>query len=249
MEAPSDRYDSGAAQRGAVYQCQHKLMHGDLSAEGSCGIESFQQIQMIETISRKFAGWLLKQEAIRQDQVPLYEYAVFTLIFNLLPICLAFVIGLFMHMGTEGVCMMIPFIFTRKFSGGYHMQSPWKCFFSSTAALSVMLVLIRVIVARQLYYPFWIVLILSEVCIFLLSPIDTEARKLTMKEHHTFKITARIISMVFVLLSVFLYMRAQNKIAVAVGFGVVLTALLQMPIAILKVAASLRKNTSLNLKD
>ena len=199
---------------------------------------------MIETISRKFAGWLLKQEAIRQDQVPLYEYAVFTLIFNLLPVGLAFVIGLFMHMGAESISMMIPFIFTRKFSGGYHMQSPWRCFLTSTGVLSGMLVLIRVIDARQLYYPFWIVLIFSEVGIFLLSPIDTEARKLTEKEQRTFKTAARVISVVFVLITALLYMIGHKGIAVAVGFGVALTALLQMPIAIQKVTTSLRNHAS-----
>jgi len=245
MEKPPDWDDPGAAQRSAVYQRQHKLMHGNLPTEGSRGIESLQQDQMIESMSRRFVGWLLKQEAIRPDQMDLYEYAAFTLVFNLLPVGLAFVIGLFMRMGTEGVCMMIPFIFTRKFSGGYHMQSPWKCFLSSTCVLSGVLILIRVIVTRQLFYPFWIVLILSEACILLLSPIDTEKRKLTEKEHRTFKTAARIISLIFVVITVSLYMMGQRGVAVAVGFGVILTALLQVPITIQKVGANLKKNTSI----
>lgn len=194
----------------------------------------------MHTLAAKVAQWLLKTGAIEENEKELYEYAVFSLLFSLIPLCLVMIIGGISGMFMEGILMVLPFMLIRKFSGGYHLDSSVVCFISSTLLLSMALALINIVASAGAYKLFLCAVAVSAFQIFVCSPIDSEARKLSEKERAVFRKIARLMVMVFLLLSLLLYFLGVEKIAVSIGMGIVITALLQFPCVFTK----RRKNAS-----
>lgn len=184
---------------------------------------------MITRLSKFVAKWLLDMGAISQQDMELYEYAVYSLFFNLIPVGIAVVLGLLLHMVCEGILLVLPFILIRKFSGGYHLKSPGTCFIASTTFLLLSMLSIQCIMRGNHFVSFTVVVIFAVLLIFALSPIDSDARKLTENKTKAFRKMARRISgIVFIVFLILLTMKAY-RFAVPIGTGIVITAILQLP--------------------
>lgn len=150
-------------------------------------------------------------------------------LFSLLPLVLVMLLGCASGMLLEGVLMIVPFILVRKFSGGFHLQSPGVCFVSSLMLLSAFLFLIRLVSMKQSFILLSCLAVASTLQLFFCSPIDNEARKLSEKERAAFKKVARIMSLLFLAIYIALLSFGQSRFAVPIGTGLILTALLQVP--------------------
>lgn len=85
----------------------------------------------------------------------------------------------------------------RKFSGGFHLNSSAVCFVSSTALLSLFIFIVKFVTISAQIPLFTGGVVLAAIQIFLCSPIDNEARKLSEKETVTFRTVARVMVIVF----------------------------------------------------
>lgn len=184
---------------------------------------------MIGKISSRIVKWLLRAGAISENDRELYEYAAYSFLFSLLPLVMVMLLGCISRMLVEGLLMIVPFMFIRKFSGGFHLQSSGVCFVSSTLLLSAFLFLIRHVTEKQSFILFSCLVTAAAIQIFICSPIDNEARKLSDKERTVFKKVARIMSAIFWVVYIALLTFGQSRFAVPVGAGIILTALLQVP--------------------
>ena len=218
-----------SAERSSFCLRQHQLLSYGLSAQGPRSIEPVQQVRMISTISSGIVKWLLNSGAISQQDKELYEYAAYSFLFSLMPLCLVAVLGCIMGVLIEGILMILPFMLIRKFSGGFHLQSPGICLVSSTLLLSVFLFIMRLVIDEQQMILFTCFVIASAIQIFLCSPIDNDARKLNEKQRLVFRKIARIMSTMFLVVYIILLLLGQLRFSVPVGAGILLTALLQVP--------------------
>lgn len=184
--------------------------------------------------------WLLKTGAIEENEKELYEYAVFSFLFSLFPLCLVMIIGRALGMFVEGILMIVPFILIRKFSGGYHLNSSIVCFISSILLLSASIALISMILSTESYEIFSCAVVLAALQIFACSPIDSKARELNEKEKTLFRKIARLMIGAFLAFSLLLYAIGADKFAIPIGMGIIITALLQLPCAFIE----RRKNTT-----
>lgn len=184
---------------------------------------------MIAKLSVMTVKWLLRAGAISENDRELYEYAAYSFLFSLLPLILVMLLGAVSGMLLEGVLMIVPFMLIRKFSGGFHLQSSGVCFVSSTLLLSAFLFLIRLVTVKQSFILLSCFVAAAAIQVFLCSPIDNEARKLSAKERIVFKKVARIMSALFLAVYIVLVSLGLNRVAVPVGAGIILTALLQVP--------------------
>ena len=73
-------------------------------------------------------NWLIKSKAIKDDERELYEYALYSIVLLLSPAFISIAIGCIMGIPINGVLMVIPFLFLRKFSGGFHAKHACTCF-------------------------------------------------------------------------------------------------------------------------
>lgn len=184
---------------------------------------------MISAVSARIVKWLLRAGAISQNDKELYEYAAYSFLFSLLPLCLVIVLGSIIGMLVEGILMMLPFMMIRKFSGGVHLKSSTICFVSSTLLLSIFILVIKTITTESKIIIFTCFTIASAIQIFLCSPLDNEARKLSEREFSVFRKVARTMSAIFLSLYLLLLLFEQVRFATPIGAGIILTALLQVP--------------------
>lgn len=180
-------------------------------------------------LAKKITQWLLKTGAIAEREEELYEYAVFSFLFSLFPLCLVMIIGGISGMFIEGILMILPFMMIRKFSGGYHLNSSVVCFISSTLLLSTSLALIGLINSLGSYDVLLCAAVMNALQIFVYSPIDSKKRKLSKKEQEVFREIARLMVSVFLAFSLLLYFLGAEKFAVPIWMGIIITALLQLP--------------------
>ena len=184
---------------------------------------------MTRFFSKALVKWLLKTGAISQQDADVYEYGIYSFLFSLLPFALVLILTVPLGMVTEGFLLIVPFFFLRKFTGGFHFQSALPCLVTSTLLLLASLAGIKALLSKPPLLAVYLAVYLSLIPIFLLSPIDSINRKLSSKEQRVFHRIAIGLGCFFAALFTLLMGFELYRIAVPIGGGIVLTALLQLP--------------------
>lgn len=183
---------------------------------------------MIEILSKCIVTWLEKEGIVSEESRSLFGYAAYSLLFGLLPVFIVTVLGIILGMLREGILMLIPFMLIRKFSGGYHLNSPQWCIVFSSALLTLALFTVKLIVYWHNTSLLTILVMLSVLSLCLFSPIDIDARKLTKKERQQFRRIAQMLSISMLSTYITLRVAAFINYAVPIGVGILLAAFLQI---------------------
>lgn len=192
---------------------------------------------MISKLSDRIAYRLYACGLVPEQNIPLYSYATFRLIFALVPFLLVVAIGTTMGMLIEGLMMIIPFMLLRKFFGGYHMKSHTLCLLSSVAILSLTLSFTKNFAASDLSL-FAAITSVAAVELFAFGTIDSEARKLSGKELLVFSSIGRTLIGLVLLAFFFAKQKGQLSIAMSIGAGIILAAILHIIARIKKARAT-----------
>lgn len=184
---------------------------------------------MIAKIAAAVSEWLVAQGAVTDKDKKLFAYAVYSFLFGMMPIFIIVILGLFFNMVLEGLLLITPFMLLRKFSGGYHLKSSIVCTITSTSLLLISLLAVRIASSHNATNILSIMVVLSSITLFLLSPIDSDARRLSVKERKVFRLIARIITCIFLLFYFLLLLFGQIDIATPIGIGMIIPATLQLP--------------------
>lgn len=180
-------------------------------------------------LSNVIAKWLLATGAISHKDEKIYKYIIHNFLFSCTPLVLTFIISSLLQLVVEGIIMILPFLFIRKFSGGFHFKSQSMCLFSSIVLLSTALLLIQNILKTQRYslYSYFVYFSLAMLCLF--SPIDCEERRLTQNQKKSFKKITIYMCLCFLLIFSILTICREWNLSVPLGIGIVIPAFLQLP--------------------
>lgn len=184
---------------------------------------------MIHVVSEAVAKWLEKEGTVPSNEQALFTYAVYSFLFGMVPILLAFVLGLLFRMLQESFIMILPFMLIRKFSGGYHLNNPKKCVIFSGFLLSLALWGVKQFLAIPNAMLLSFLAILSTLSLWMLSPIENDERKLSEGEKRIFRKVARILSVVTLAVYLVLQVTVPKSHSIPIGVGIVLVAVLQLP--------------------
>lgn len=184
---------------------------------------------MISALSSALAEWLSKENVIPENDRSLFAYAVYSLLFGLLPILIALILGLFFDMVCEGIVLIVPFIIIRKFSGGKHVKSPVTCLILSSSLLAITFGAIQFTFNSGCVSILTISVLLSVLVICILSPVDSSERELTPRQARFFGTIARLLSVLFCGMYLLFITVNRLDIAIPLGMGILLPALLQLP--------------------
>lgn len=184
---------------------------------------------MISKISTAVSEWLVAQGAVTVKDKNLFSYAIYSFLFGMMPIFIIVILGLLLGMLPEGLLLITPFMLLRKFSGGYHLKSSIVCTVTSTSLLTISLLAVRVVKTSSTNLILSVLVVLSAITLFLLSPIDSSARRLSTKERMVFGRIARVITSIFLLIYFMLVLFDQASIAAPIGVGIIIPATLQLP--------------------
>lgn len=184
--------------------------------------------------AKAITRWLVNTKAIPAQMYEAFEYGIFSCLFSSLPILMVILLSIPLHMVPEGIAMIIPFILLRKFAGGFHFSSPLPCSVTSVALLFICLFGIKASLVFHAYSLISSLVLLSLAFIIIHSPIDSKSRRLADIEKKVFRKIAIILSLIMALTYFTLIFCTRYSTAIPIGFGIILTAFLQVPCVFLK---------------
>ena len=174
-------------------------------------------------------NWLIKSKAIKDDERELYEYALYSIVLLLSPAFISIAIGCIMGIPINGVLMVIPFLFLRKFSGGFHAKHACTCFVGSSILVTVFLWISTKINSGLLLY---MVTAISVVGLCIFSPIQSDNRIIAENEKHTYrKIVMRQLA-IYVVVAIIADIVGKEIVTICMFLGIIITAVMQVPCVI-----------------
>ena len=142
---------------------------------------------MRNILTAAVAQWLVQEGTISDSDLNLFAYAAYCFLFGLVPILLAVLFGILFGMVRESLLLIFPFMLLRKFSGGFHFKSATLCLVCSALLIALALIGVRWLMMWKNSMVLTEVVILSIISLFVNSPIESAARKLTDKEKARFR--------------------------------------------------------------
>lgn len=175
--------------------------------------------------------WLAECGVIDSEDIELYEYALHSLLLMLAPLLMVIVIGIPLGMVKEGIVMIFPFMLIRKFSGGFHAKNEKNCLILSSALLFICLLSVKYIVCG-----IWLnaAVFVAVISLVFNSPIDCENRRLEAGEKKHYKTIAGILASIFAIVYWVGIVVHQDRWAVCIAIGLILSAGLQVPHIVVK---------------
>ena len=176
--------------------------------------------------ARLIAKWLIDREAVRREDYDLYAYAAHSLIMTLAPLGLALVLGVLLGHTATAVTIILPFMVIRKFSGGYHAGRAWVCLICSSLILGGC-----ICVSGYIKYGYELisVMLMAAAMLIINSPVAAENRRLDAQERRDYRRVTTGLVAFGVLVSLICYKCGQERAAVNLAIGVILTGALQVP--------------------
>lgn len=181
---------------------------------------------MSRRLANRVSLWLNQCNAISDEDIELYTYAVQVCITTLFPLIMILCISAILGHIPEGIILILPFLTIRKYSGGYHAKTALRCGICSIT-LCVSFLLAAIYLSNG--FAVQLLLVLACICLMLLSPVDSVNRNLSDAERRRFCHKARKITLSYVVIYLILTALHFHTYAVCIALGIVLAASLQLP--------------------
>lgn len=182
-------------------------------------------------VLRTLSDWLVQQDAIDPDDRELYEYAMYSFLISVMPLVIFLIASGVIGMLAEGLLIVIPFMVTRKFSGGYHARHVYICMMISVGLLASS---IYVVIHADCSQFFHMLAVISGVSVIINSPIDSDNKKLEDDEINQYRHTTCLLVIMIMVLYFGLVILNQRHYALCLGVSLILTAVLQLPCIVKK---------------
>lgn len=136
--------------------------------------------------------WIRMKEAkeLTDEDKEIYLFGLIQGVIFLLNTFTALCIGMILNMLIEVIIYLVCFIPIRIFAGGYHAKTQFRCYIMSTVTTFVALRLIKFLQISNSIFEI-VVLIISIIIIWNLSPIEDDNKPLTKEEYSIYKIKVR----------------------------------------------------------
>jgi len=140
---------------------------------------------MLKLSAHSIAQSLIDNGIIENESRELYEFGINQMIVSIINLFITLVIGLCFHMVWQLFLFMLTYIPLRKFSGGIHAQTQFRCYIASIVMLCLVCLILKYlnisIVALIIIYS------ISAFTIVFLSPIEDQNKPLDIEEHKVYK--------------------------------------------------------------
>lgn len=161
---------------------------------------------MEHLLARSFTDYLCKREIIKQEYYDVYVYGTELTLSFLITTFIILAIGIIFGNIIGSIMFLTVFIFLRRFTGGYHANTYLKC-----KVITVGSFLLSLFAAQIFNIPWWlylILLIVGNIVIYFLAPIENPNKPLNNSEKHKFKLLSHVffsaISIIGLLFNIFI---------------------------------------------
>ena len=154
---------------------------------------------MIGNLSAKIVKKLVDLSVISDTEQELYTYGFFILISHIMYLVIALIFGSLLGIVLESAVFYISFQFIRRYAGGIHASTETKCEITSTLAIMLSIMVIKISYFYSITNAVLTAAALSAIVIFALCPLDTPEKPLSTEEHKHFRKISLIILFIIVL--------------------------------------------------
>lgn len=183
---------------------------------------------MVSKVSAKIADKLYAAAAIAEEDKELYSYGFFVLLSRILFFGLSTIFGIILHIPVESIIFFVLFSLIRSYAGGVHASSELKCTVYTTSALLICILCIKFLMQYDSKYVLLTVLIMSLICILVLSPLDSLEKPLTKQEKSHYRKITWIITGLIIVLTIIFYLLELKSISISCVISLVLESILMI---------------------
>lgn len=161
-------------------------------------------MEMITSLAQYITGILHKNNIIDSKKLDIYIYGFEIIVSGVISIFIGVALGIIFSQVLESIIFLIVFIFMRKYCGGYHADTYFKCNSIFMINISIVMLTLKIKFNYSIYLHF----IIGLICIIIyitLAPIENKYKPLTYEEKKKYRITAIIISLIFFCISSVVY--------------------------------------------
>lgn len=173
---------------------------------------------MLENLSLKISQKMIKYDIISKADEEVYSYGIYQFIMLLLNLVTSFLLGLLFQLLIPCIVLNISYILIRINAGGYHADSPLKCYINSTIIIAVLLAIIKWI----LFHPITLVVIftVASIIIWFTAPVETENNPLDETEMNVYRKRSRFILLMEIIIFIALIICKQYLFAEIIALGI-----------------------------
>lgn len=176
----------------------------------------------MEALSEKIITNMIKSGVSIEADREIYVYGLTQLFRTLLNVFSTVIIGFCMGMLAESVVFVICLMLIRSYSGGYHSDSPVRCYLISVIAVIMSLGSIKLSIWNE--YLSALVMVASIVILLLYAPIGHRNKQLEEIEVLVYKKRLRLILVAITVIFVALLLAKQLSLVFAVSSALVLSS-------------------------
>lgn len=182
---------------------------------------------MIYNFANKIAIEFLKKQSIKTEEKEIVTYGLFSIISKILYAFISFVVGALLDCFFESVCFYICFLFIKKYAGGFHAETEFKCFLVSS--LSIIFSILEIFISKQSKLFLLVFLSLSMIfylIIALFAPVPSIEKPLDKKELIRYSKISKIRVVILIAITFVSFIFKNTDICVAISAAIVLEGLL-----------------------
>lgn len=160
---------------------------------------------MVESCANKITSFLICNKTIEEKEYDLYLYGFKTLIAFIVNIIAILFVGYILNRFKETALFLLCYCPIRQFTGGYHADNYKKCLLSFIAVYIANIYIIEVLSYYKLEYLIRLMLFISYIGIWLLSPLEHRNNPLSKNERKRYRKIAIFLAsivMAFVLIGI-----------------------------------------------
>ena len=169
---------------------------------------------------------MINNDEIQERDKILYKYALNSIKATAIPLILAFVMCIMLRIPLANMLLVIPFMIIRKYSGGYHAGTIYQCLVLSCIVLAISF---AIAVSIRFSIGLNVALILSIIIIWMISPIDSDNKRLNAEEKKNMACKTRGITCGICGAIYLTWLLGKEQLAIDLTIGLILVAALQIP--------------------
>lgn len=133
-----------------------------------------------------------------EEKREIIEYGKERIKSNITGVIIILVIGIVFNLVLESFIFSISFFLQRRYAGGYHADTKWRCYIISIFLITVSIFAIKIFDAR--IFLNFVLQTFNIFIIYLLAPVGTANRNLDIQEFMIFRRKIRFISIIIYIL-------------------------------------------------
>lgn len=184
---------------------------------------------MIYEFATKVAVMLSSKRYIDSDEIDIVSYGLFSIASKVMYGAISLIMGMILDSFVESISFYVCFLFLKKYVGGFHAKTEFRCFVVSTSsiAISTLMIFLSKDYISVAIIAFCLSVIFG-ILISILAPAPSKERMLDENECKRYNSISRLRVLILLVISLTLFSFGFRSICMSISTAIVLAVILLM---------------------